>query len=117
MNREELRQHQEARERLKHDHRWLFEEASALLFREDPMGINFETNSDEYEPEVGTILPRLPNCRSPEDVQRVMHEEFTAWFDSETAGPIQRYREVSVALWELWQRYPPTEVCAPQGGG
>ncbi|MDH3592492.1 MAG: hypothetical protein OER88_11465, partial [Planctomycetota bacterium] len=37
----------------------LFDEVSGILFELDPIGINFKTNTDEYEPEVGTILPRL----------------------------------------------------------
>lgn len=38
----------------------LFNEVNDLFFEFDPIGINYDTNLDEYEPEVGTILPRLP---------------------------------------------------------
>jgi hypothetical protein len=55
----------------------LFEAVSAILFRRDPMGINFVENTDEYEPEVGTILPRLRTCMTEADVRRVVHEEFS----------------------------------------
>src|SRR5918992_1637472 len=103
MNPEEVARHRADRARLKRGHRALFDEASALFFRFDPVGLNFETNSDEYDPEVGTILPRLRECHSPEDVQRVVHEEFRSWFDVETAGSAERYQAVSVALWDLWQ--------------
>jgi hypothetical protein len=42
----------------------LFEEASSILFRHDPIGIAFDNeNTDEYEAEVGTILPRLAAIR------------------------------------------------------
>jgi hypothetical protein len=34
----------------------LYDFLLALLFEVDPAGINFETNTDEYEPEVDTIL-------------------------------------------------------------
>ena len=47
------------RQRLKAEYGRLFHEVQALLFRHDPIGINFEDNVDEYAPEVGTILPRL----------------------------------------------------------
>ena len=47
----------------------LFDEVSAILFRHDPMHINYGSNTDEYDPEVGTILPRLKQCRSARDVQ------------------------------------------------
>jgi hypothetical protein len=30
---------------------------------------------------VGTIIPRLGDCRSVDDVRRIVHEEFVKWFD------------------------------------
>jgi hypothetical protein len=85
----------------------LFDEIAAILFELDPVGINFETNTDEYEPEVGTILPRLHSCSSAADVRRVIHEEFVYWFDSETAGPEARYQEAAERVWAAWQRNQP----------
>jgi hypothetical protein len=41
---------------------WAAVSTSELLFRHDPVGINFEVNTDEYEPKAGTILPRLHAC-------------------------------------------------------
>jgi hypothetical protein len=58
----------------------LFDDLSALLFRHDPIGINFATNTDEYNPEARTILPRLPQCHSAPDVPKVIVEEFHRWF-------------------------------------
>jgi hypothetical protein len=50
---------------------------SALLFRHDPIGIAFDNeNTDEDDPETGTILPQLRNCEAASDVLRVVHEEF-----------------------------------------
>ena len=74
----------------------------ALLFKADPVGINFETNTDEYEAEADTILPRLSSCANAADVEKVVHEEFTRWFDPDTAGPPERYRAVAK---QIWQRY------------
>ena len=102
---DDLLVHKEERARLKGEYKKLFEEASALLFRHNPIGLDFETNIDEYDPEVGTVLPRLSSCNSPEDVQRVLHEEFTRWFSPHDAGPPERYRAPAVELWELWQRH------------
>ena len=92
------------RKRLKSEYGRLYDAVSDILFRDDPIGINFETNTDEYEPEVGTILPRLKACHSVEDVQTVVHEEFVKWFYSDTAGPAERYRKVAEEIWELWQK-------------
>jgi hypothetical protein len=101
MNRDDIL---EERRRLKAEYRELFDVVATLLFRHDPIGINFETNTDEYEPEVGTILPRLRGCRSEGDAIRVVHEEFAHWFSAEDAGPIERYEQIGKEIWQLWQR-------------
>lgn len=72
---------------------------SDISFHEDPIGINFEDNTDEYEPEVGTILPRLHDVHSVEDVRRVIHEEFVKWFELSTAGPQEKYQVVAERVW------------------
>ena len=72
----------------------LFNTLSSLLFKTDPIGINFETNTDEYDPEVGTIIPRLRAAQSEADVQRIVHEEFCRWFDKKTAGPLEDIGEL-----------------------
>jgi hypothetical protein len=95
----------EERRRLRAEYGESFDATVALLFRFDPIGVNFEDNTDEYEPEAGTILPRLRSCQSPDDVLQVVHEEFVRWFDSSIAGPQERYREIASGIWQLWQGY------------
>src|SRR5271165_501808 len=94
----------EERRQLKSEYGELFDAISALLFRADPIGISFDNeNTDEYDPEVGTILPRLKNCASADDVLRVVYEEFVRWFDGEdTAGPRERYQPIATEIWQLW---------------
>lgn len=79
----------------------LYDQLSRALFEADPIGINFVDNTDEYEPEVDTILPRLASCTGPEDVQKVLHEEFIRWFEADTAGPIENYAALSATVWKL----------------
>jgi hypothetical protein len=52
--REQIR---EERSRLRQVYGTLFDAVAALLFRSDPVGINFESNPGEYQTEAGTILP------------------------------------------------------------
>ncbi len=93
------------RRQLKNEYGELFDSVSALLFRADPIGIAFDNeNLNEYEPEAGTILPRLRTCGSPDDVLRVVYEEFVRWFDADNAGPKDRYKRIASEIWELWQR-------------
>ena len=42
----------------------LFAELRECFFKHDPIGINRESNQDEYDPEVGTIIPRLSGRHS-----------------------------------------------------
>ena len=100
--REQIR---EERRRLKEEYGSLFDSVAALLFRHDPIGIAFENPcTDEYEPEAGTILPRLRECKSANDVLRVVHEEFVRWFDPEIAGAESVYTEIASEIWEMVQK-------------
>jgi hypothetical protein len=95
----------EERRRLKAEHGELFDAISALLFRRDPVGINFEINNGEYDTEADTILPRLRSCQTSDDVLRVVHEEFIRWFDLNTARSQEGYIEIASEIWKLWQKF------------
>jgi hypothetical protein len=91
------------RRQLKAEYGQLFAAVSELLFRRDPIGIAFDNeNTDEYDPETGSILPRLGTCECSADVLRVVHEEFCRWFGSETAGPAEQYAQIADDVWQLW---------------
>lgn len=64
------------RERLKRTYGKLYDQVLEILFRHDPIGINFKDNKDEYSPEAGTILPRLKEAGSQAKLRRIIHEEF-----------------------------------------
>lgn len=88
------------REELRRRYGLAYDRLSNILFTEDPIRINFGEKTDEYEPEVGTILPRLRDCRSADDVRRVVHEEFVRWFDASTAGPTENYQTIAMRVWD-----------------
>jgi hypothetical protein len=90
------------REQLKNKYKSLFNQMAQLLFEADPIGINFESNTDEYDPEVGTILPRLEGAQSADDVQTIVHEEFCRWFGQDTAGTREHYAAMSQQIWSAW---------------
>lgn len=96
---------QERRRRLRAGYLRLYKEIEALLFRHDPILIALAANTDEYDPEVGTILPRLSACASPADVTSVVHEEFVHWFGPELAGSRDKYSQIGTEVWELWRRF------------
>ena len=94
----------EVRDQLKQRYRAFFEEVARLMLTHDPVGINFGCNSDEYEPEAGTVIPRLSSCKSAQDVQAVLHEEFCRWFDKLNAGPLSSYEALARDIWLLMER-------------
>lgn len=95
----------ESRRRLKAEYGTLFDSVSALLYRHDPIGINFEDNPDEYDLEAETILPRLRSCHTAEDVHKVVYSEFVRWFDAHTAGSPENYERIASEIWQLWRQY------------
>jgi hypothetical protein len=92
-----------AREAVRQQEPRLFAEIAATMFRHDLMGLNFETNPDEYEPEAGTVIPRLGERSSARDVAAVLHEEFSTWFGADIAGPQAKYSALAEEVWALWQ--------------
>jgi hypothetical protein len=82
-----------------------FAAVSKAMFERDPIGINFTDNTDEYDPEAGTVIPRLAACRSTEEVAQVLLEEFQSWFGAETAGDLPGYRTLAADLWLLHGRH------------
>ena len=81
----------------------LFQAVSQVMFKHDLMEINYETNTDEYDSEAGTVIPRLKDCRSVNDVGDVLFEEFSRWFNK-SAGKRHQYNELANDIWLLWQQ-------------
>ena len=96
------------RKRLKAEYSLLFEELTAILFRIDPVGIADEENFDEYEPEVGTILPRLSSAGSAEDVKEIIRQEFTNWFGNTTYAKT-KLDDLALEFWEAWMKHKNSE--------
>ena len=70
------------------------------------MGINFELNTEEYDPEVSSVLPRLESARGVADVRRILREEFLKWFEASYEG--ERSDRLASELWALWQGWKST---------
>lgn len=103
---EAILQTQAEREQVRQAQPELFEAVSGAMFRHDPIEINYHFNTDEYDAETGTVLPRLKDCASSDELASVLHEEFVRWFGAETAGPRDRYLDLSAEIWALWVAAP-----------
>ena len=98
-----VKRSQEAEEKVRANNPALFSAISKILFDNHPIGINFMTNTDEYDSEAGTIIPRLPSCKTEDDVLLVVYQEFGKWFGADTVGPKDKYIPVSKQIWKVWQ--------------
>lgn len=107
MNEPERSADRERRERLRREYPQLFADVTAILARHDPVYlVSTGAPEDEYEPEVGSILPRLREATSVADVQRVLAEEFDRWFGAETAKITREdFLPVAEEIWAAWRRY------------
>lgn len=99
---ERVARDREARQVVRQEHPGLFAAVSEAMFRHDPVGINFGDNTDEYDAEAGTVIPRLGSCMSAGDAEIVLHEEFVQWFGADTAGERARYSALAAEVWQLW---------------
>jgi hypothetical protein len=106
---EEVKRLREERKRLSAAYKGLFSEIlfseiSAILFRHDPIGINFDDNTDEYDPEAGTILTRLRRDLSLEELTSIVHEEFVRWFERGVAGPREKYSAIAAEILTAYRK-------------
>jgi hypothetical protein len=82
---------------------------SAILFHHDPVGINLEENTDEYDAEAERIILTLattPKPRSVEQLQDMIHRVFVQCFGEKTAGPAPRYRPIAQEVWARRGNWP-----------
>jgi hypothetical protein len=85
----------------------LYTEVSRLMREADPIRlIAIGAPEDEYDVELRTILPRLREAKSADDVQRIVHEEFVHWFSAEIAGSAAGYADVSKKIWKARNKFP-----------
>ena len=90
----------EDREALRRKYAGLYEEVESILFRHDPVGINFEDNTDEYAPEVSTILPKVVRATSRDEVQQVVRDEFERWFGPSTTFREETFEPIAAEVFE-----------------
>jgi hypothetical protein len=97
------RQHQAVRielGQLNQQYPELFAAMAAAFFDVDPAGVNYEVNTDEYEAEVATVLPRLVDASSTADVERILREEFDRWFEGNYEPA--RLAVLAERIWPIW---------------
>jgi hypothetical protein len=62
----------------------------------DPIGIAY--TPDEYQPEVGLLLPRLAGADSVEQVEAIVREVFTIMFNAEMVSARSSWARIAAEL-------------------
>jgi len=92
--------------KLRQNYKGLYSKVEEILFRHDPIGINLVENTDEYDPEVSTILPRLKEANSGNDVLNIVLEEFSRWFGADIIDKDSKlYKEAAKEIWTAWNEF------------
>ena len=73
----------------------------AITDAEDPIDLlESGAPADEYSPEIGTIVRRILNAQSVDEIRVVLHEEFRRWSGDDTAGPRRAYEATAGKIWK-----------------
>ncbi len=102
------------RERAWPKHGRLFDQMAGTLFRQDPTGIAFEYNPDEYEPKASTILPHLGDVSSQYEALDTRQRVRRMALRQQNGGAKTGYEELAAKVWTARQRYKYSLV--PAGG-
>ena len=60
---------------------------------------------DEYDPEIGTITPRVAKAANADEIRVIIFEEFERWFGADSAGPVAAFDEAAQHIWQAVLAY------------
>ena len=81
----------------------LFSEVSRIIYRCDPVSLNFEFNPDEYDPEVHDLLKRL--LSGAPLTGSLCKGVFVEWFGEDLAASYTKYDELADEITLAWTRF------------
>ncbi len=90
---------------MKKKNRALHLDISAIILKYDPMQIGAAVESDEYDLEAATILSRIKEVHSKEELADIVYEEFQSWYGKDAAGEREQYEKMADEIWETWHRH------------
>jgi len=103
----EAEQRPAARKRFRAHYRALYDELLEILFRLDPIGVHGQDNTEKFVPEATSILARLRDARTPEDVEQIIHQELRRWYSRRRLAnqDPERLTDATIAICRAWNRF------------
>ena len=101
----ETEQRRTARKRYQAHYRALYDALLEILFQLDPIGVHAK-NTEKFVPELATILPRLRDARTAEDVEQILLEELRRWYGRRLAHQDpDRLTRATIAICSAWNHF------------
>jgi hypothetical protein len=96
-----------ARKRFQAQYRALYDEVLEILFEIDPLGVHQQDNADKLVPETASILARLRDARSAEDVEQIIQEELRRWYGRRRMAHLdpECQTDATIAICTTWNRF------------
>jgi len=102
----ENEQRQAARKRYQAQYRALYDQLLEILYQLDPMGVH-QDSAEKFVPEATTILARLREARTADDVEQIVLEELRRWYGRRRLGnqDPERVADATIAICSTWNRF------------
>jgi len=83
-----------------------FTEIARILYEHDFLGLATEgCPEDEYVLEAGTIIPRMHEANTRDELATIIEEEFTWWYNLKSSSRDEWFAGAAQDVWAAWLRY------------
>lgn len=83
----------------------LINELQKIFNKCDPIGIYYEENNDEYDPEIQSILTKIKIGMDKSQLYELIYREFVYWFDKETVGEKKDYDSLTEEVYKILKKF------------
>ena len=99
-------QRQAARKRYQASYRALYDELLEILFQLDPIGVH-QDSVEKFVPEATSILSRLREARTADDVEQIVLEELRRWYGRRRLANHDpgRVADATIAICCAWNHF------------
>ena len=102
----ENEQRRAARKRYQAQYRVLYDQLLEILFQLDPIGVH-QDNAEKFVPEAISILTRLRDARTADDVEQIILEELRRWYGRRRLAnqDPERVTDATIAICSAWNHF------------
>jgi hypothetical protein len=83
---------------------------SDIVFRHNPMELDGNHNTGDYDPEVDMFLSRIREAENLNALQELLFEVFLTDFGEENCGSRERYDVPASEIWKAYERHRATQL-------